>query len=138
MSKTKPIDKIVKIWVRTLENDFTINKATKTENKAVRVIVIPVLKESKIFLFNDSPSRFKTLDVSKISVSTEYPISIKKATRPAVEISMPRILTTTNVIKISAKAEAITAIDGTNVLKIRKITIPIATNATKIAINNCL
>ena len=138
MSKTKPIDKIVKIWVRTLENDFTINKATKTENKAVMVIVIPVLKDSKIFLFNESPSRFKTLDVSKISVSTEYPINIKKATMPAVETSMPRRLTVTKVMRISAKAATITAIDGTNVLKIIKITRPIAINATKIAINNCL
>ena len=74
---------------------------------------------------------FKSLVVSKISVSTEYPIIIRNATIPAVESFIPTRFTTAKVITMSAKAENITAKAGSefliyilikSVANVRKIT----------------
>jgi hypothetical protein len=57
MSNKSPIEIIKNIWVKTAENDFTINIATTTASKEVRVIVIPVLNAPKIFEFTEEPSK---------------------------------------------------------------------------------
>ena len=57
---------------------------------------------------------------------------------PAPDIFIPSIFIKTSVIKISAKAEMITATEGTNVLNKIKTTIAIKINAIKIPIKSCL
>ena len=81
----------------------------------VIVIVVPVLNAPRSALFVDS-CFFSNLVVRSMSVSTEYPISIRKATMPAVESLMPMKLTSASVMTMSAKAESITAKAGTEFL----------------------
>lgn len=64
------MNKIVKICVRTNEKDIAKIKATPTATADVKVMVIPVLNAEKSFEFK-LPYLFRTLFVSKISVSTE-------------------------------------------------------------------
>lgn len=112
ISNANPIIIIVKIWDNTEEKEPTIIRAARTAKRDARVIVIPVLNDSNILLFNVPTSLFIVLIVSSMSVSTLYPINIKNATIPALEILKPNKFATIKVMKISANAEAITAIEG--------------------------
>ena len=70
MSNPRPISKIVKIWLKTGEIDWVMNRATDRAMIEVRVIVIPVLKlDNKLLLI--SPCLFNNLVVSIMSASTE-------------------------------------------------------------------
>ena len=71
MSKHRPIESIVKICVRTGEKDLTTRSAMTIARREVKVIVIPVLNAPNNLLFSESSVLFKSLVVSKISVSTE-------------------------------------------------------------------
>ncbi len=70
MSKARPINRIVKIWLRTAEKDCVMNRATDRAMMEVKVMVIPVLKlDNKLLLI--SPCLFSRRVVSMMSASTE-------------------------------------------------------------------
>ena len=109
-----------------------MNNATVIAIMDVSVIVIPVLKAD--FRFSSVfPCLFNNLVVSIMSLSTEYPISIKIAVIPALDIFIPKRLIVAKVIIISAKAEITTAKLGILDLKIMKTIIDIKTKDNIIA-----
>ena len=138
ISNPMPITRIVNIWAKITEKKLETTSAKANATKEVKDIIIPVLNALNIFSFIVPSSLFKTLFVNRISVSTLYPISIKKATIPALDIFIPKIFTNVRVIKMSAKAEITTAAEGRKFLNIRKITIAIKRKAIKMAKRSCL
>ena len=114
-----------------------MKSATNIAAIEVRVIVVPVLNAPNIREFREPSFFLIILVVSKMSVSTEYPISIRSATIPAIERDIPRRLITVKVMTISMNAERTTAKLGMGVLKIKNTTRAMKMKAMIIAIFNC-
>ena len=128
ISTTRPIVTISMICRRVSE--FEKINAIMVTAKAVAVIISPVFIEPYTLSSTVPSSLLRTRDERIMSVSTEYPISMRNAATPAVPILTSMILSTAMVTIISEKHARITAVLGMNVLNIMKTTMPMKINAT--------
>ena len=110
-------------------------ESTSTISPA-NVIVNPVVAASLNLEKNPFSVLFKTLVVSKISVSILYPISIKNAAMPAVlklkfiKLSIVKVTKASDIMEKTAKA------DGRKTLNKRKTTREMKSNAKMKALIN--
>ena len=129
VSNSKPIRRTDAISERTGERFEIINTAKATD--VVPVIVSPVFTAPFILSgIGSSLPDLRTRDVSRRSVSTEYPISIRRAANVGRERLIPRTFITAIVSIMSVTAAAITAIDGAKVLNNMNTTIPMRMKET--------